>query len=449
MEERAAELQGQYAETIAQYGPKYPKALRIQDQIDDMQAQIAREEQRVNDRIKKDYNTAVAREKLAGAAMAAQRDQVGKQNQLLIQHNILQRDFESNQQLYQSLLQRLKNATVSAGLQSTNIHLVDPALPPTDPVRPRKLLNLALGLVAGLVLGVMGAFVQEGLDHSIRSAEEVENLLFVPTLAIVPLERSPDSERKLLALSNTFGGSGPKSEVALTISERPQSVLSEAYRALRTSILLSLSPNPPKTILVTSSQANEGKTATAANLAQSMAQRKGKILLMDCDLRKGGVAQVMGAPSDKGVSNVLAGEYTADQALYQHPKSSNLWILAAGPVPPNPAELIGSDTMAVLLSDLSSKFDHIIIDSPPVLAVTDATILSGIVDGVVLVVESAKTHKLGLMRTRTILENAGARILGSVLNKLDMRQEGYYGSYGYYYRQYGAKKYPYGHAGSE
>lgn len=445
MEERAAELQGQYAETVAQYGPKYPKALRIQDQIDDIHAQIEREQQRVNDRIKKDYQTAVAREKLATAAMAAQRDKVGKQNQLLVQHNILQREFESNQQLYQSLLQRLKNATVSAGLQSTNIHLVDAALPPTEPIRPRKTLNLGLGLLAGIVLGVMGAFVQEGLDHSIRSAEEVENLLFVPTLAVIPLERSTDPDRKMLRLPRT-SAVGSSSEVALTISEKPQSVLSEAYRALRTSVLLSLSPNPPKTILVTSSQSGEGKTATASNLAQSMAQRKGKVLLIDCDLRKGGVARLLDAPTDKGLSTVLEGGCTAEQALYQYPKNSNLWILPAGPTPPNPAELVGSDTMAVVLSELASKFDHIIIDSPPVLAVTDATILSGIVDGVVLVVESGRTHRMGLMRTRAILENAGARILGSVLNKLDMREEGYYGYYGYYYSRYGYKRYPYANA---
>lgn len=447
LEERSAELQGQYAETIAQYGPKYPKALRLQDQIDDNRAQIEREQQRVIERIRREYNTAVAREKLASAAVAAQREKVGQQNQLLVQHNLLQREFESNQQLYQNLLQRLKNATVSAGLQSTNIHLVDAALPPTEPVRPRKVLNIALGLLAGLVLGVLGAFLQEGMDHSIGTAEELETVLLAPTLATVPLEREGKS-RPSLAKATATAEEG-KSSVALSILERPQSPMSEAYRALRTSILMSIQPNPPKTILVTSSQPGEGKTTTALNLAQCMAQRKGKVLLVDCDLRKGGIAVLAGMTNERGVSVVLAGKYKLDDALQRHGEDSNLWILPSGPIAENPAELMSSEEMANLLQELSNKFDHVIIDSPPVLAVTDATILSSMVDAVVLVVERGRTHRLALMRTKAIIENAGGRILGTVLNKLDMRENRYGGYHGYYYGHYGARKYPYTSAGSE
>jgi succinoglycan biosynthesis transport protein ExoP len=451
LEEKDADLQDQYTEALAQYGPQFPKALRLKEEIDGIHDQIATEQDRVIARIRKDYMSAVTRERLASSAVAAQKEAVGAQNQLLVQHNILQREFEGNQQLYSSLMQRLKDATVSAGLQSTNINLVDAALPPVDPVRPRKALNIGLGLLAGLVLGVMLAFAQEGIDHSVKTAEDVETMLMTPTLAVVPLQRSVEPAKWSLARNKwsvTVRGQEslklPGHKVALAVTEKPQSVLAEAYRALRTSILLSLAPNPPKMILIASSQAGEGKTSTALNLAQSLAQRKAEVVIVDGDLRKGGIAKALGIDNAKGMSTVLTGTDQLSDVLQQFSLQPNLWVVPSGPTPPNPAELIGSDRMAELLKELSERFEHVIIDSPPVLVVTDGTILAGLVDGVVLVAESGRTHRAGLMRTRAILENAGARILGVVLNKLDMQREGYYGyGYGYYhYSRYG--KYPYG-----
>lgn len=457
LEEKSADLQDQYTETVAQYGPKFPKALRLKDEIEGIHSQIDVEQERVLARTRKEYTAAVTREKLASAAVAAQKEAVGAQNQLLVQHNILQREFEGNQQLYQSLMQRLKNATVSAGLQSTNIHLVDAALPPAAPVRPQKGLNIALGFLAGVVLGVMGAFAQEGLDHSIKTAEEVESLLMMPALAVIPLQRGGDSAKKLVAgtkwslkkLENGHVGSKPKQNVALCTSQNPQSVLAEAYRALRTSILLSMSTSPPRLILVTSAAAGEGKTSTALNLAQSLAQGKGEVVIVDGDLRKGGVAKLLGLDNSKGVSTVLTGGDNLNDALQGSEIHPNLSVLPSGPAPPNPAELVGSERMAELCKELAVRFKHIVIDSPPVLVVTDATVMAGLVDGVVLIAESGKTHRAGLMRTRAILENAGAQILGVVLNKLDFSKEGYYGyGYGYYYySHYG--RYPYKRAASE
>jgi capsular exopolysaccharide synthesis family protein len=272
-----------------------------------------------------------------------------------------------------------------------------------------------------------------------------------PALAVVPLQRSVDPARWGLSRESwalKVRGHGhrklTRGEVALAVTEKPQSVLAEAYRALRTSILLSLAPHPPKLLLIASSQAGEGKTSTALNLAQSLAQRKGEVVIVDGDLRKGGVAKSLGIDNARGMSSILTGTDHLNDALQQFPGLPNLWVLPSGPVPPNPAELVGSDRMAELLKELSGRFEHVIIDSPPVLVVTDGTILAGLVDGVVLVAESGRTHRAGLMRTRAILENAGARILGVVLNKLDMQREGYYGyGYGYYaYGRYG--KYPYG-----
>lgn len=450
LEEKAAELRGQYTEVSAQYGPKFPRALRLQRQMAEYDAQIGREQSRVIERLHNDYQAAVSREKLAAQAFARQKEQLGKLNQLLVQHNILQRDFESNQQLYQSLLQRLKDATVSAGLRSTNIHVVDSALPPAVPVRPRKALNIGLGLLAGVVLGVMAAFVQEGLDCSVNSADQIETLLFAPALAVIPLDRAARPAR---ALSARWPGhpaaSRHRGEVALTVCRRPKSVLAESYRALRTAVLLSSAPRAPRSVLVTSAHMGEGKTVTALNLAQALAQRKGPVLIVDCDLRKGGVARALGLSAEKGISTVLTGADALEDALQQYAPQPSLWVLPCGPVPPNPAELLASDRMAELWKELSGRYEHLVIDSPPVLLVTDATILSTLADGVVLVAESGKTPRGALLRTRRILDDAGARILGVALNKLDQRHGGYY-DYGYYrygYHHYG--EYGYGHTGSQ
>lgn len=447
LEEKAADLRGQYTEVTAQYGPKFPRALRLEQQLGEYQSQIAREQNRVIERVRNDYNAAVGREGLAAQAFARQKEELGRLSQLLVQHNILQREFESNQQLYQSLLQRLKDATVSAGLRSTNIHVVDSALPPATPVRPRKPLNIALGFLGGLVLGVMCAFAQEGLDRSIHSADQIESLLLAPALAVIPLDRSSrPATRGFLSRLHSRRPPRRRGEVAMTVVHRPKSVLAESYRALRTAVLLSSAPAAPKTVLVTSAHMGEGKSVTALNLAQAMAQRKGPVLIMDCDLRKGSVARALELDADKGLSTVLSGADTLDGALQQCPEQPNLWVLPCGPVPPNPAELLGSDSMAELWKQLSSRYQHIIIDSPPVLLVTDATILSNLADGVILVAESGKTPRAALLRTRRILDDAGARILGVALNKLDQRHGGYY-DYGYYrygYRHYGEYSYGYG-----
>ncbi|HEV2118271.1 MAG TPA: polysaccharide biosynthesis tyrosine autokinase, partial [Terriglobales bacterium] len=451
LEEKAADLAGQYTEVASQYGPKFPRALRLQEQLAECQRQIAREQSRVIARMRHDYNAALSRESLAAEAFARQKEQLGKLNQLLVQHNILQREFESNQQLYQSLLQRLKDATVSAGLRSTNIHVVDSALPPSAPIRPRKAMNIALGLLGGLVLGIMGAFAQEGLDRSVNSADQIESLLLTPALAVIPLDRSsrPAARGLISKWQSRQALKAHHFEVAQSVVHRPQSVLAEAYRGLRTAVLLSSAPAAPKTVLITSAYLGEGKTVTALNLAQAMAQRKGPVLLMDCDLRKGGVARTLALKAEKGVSTVLTGAHTVEEALQQSPALPDLWILPCGPVPSNPAELLGSDSMAELFRELSGRYEHIIVDSPPVLLVTDATILSTLADGVVLVAESGKTPRPALVRTRRILGDAGARILGVVLNKLDRHHGGYYdyGCYGNH--RYDEYAYGYGHSSAQ
>jgi capsular exopolysaccharide synthesis family protein len=419
LEEKAADLKQQYTETIAQYGPNFPNAKRLQLEITANQAQAQHEQDRIITRMSSDYNAASDREKLAATGVAQQKQEVGKLNELLVQDNMLRHEFETNQQLYESLLQRLKDATVSAALRSTNIHLVDSALPPNYPVRPRKLLNIGAAMWAGLIVGVIGAFAQEGLDSSIKTAEEAEDLMLTPALAVIPFERTPWLKTRVGLGTN---------QLALNLTKHPNSALSESFRALGTAV--SLPSKPVKTLLVTSTQNGEGKTTTALNLAQALAQRKVRVLLIDCDLRKGEVAKAIGIDNSKGLTEVLSGELDVPEVL--RALEPHLWVLPSGRTLIDPVALLASQEMVVLLERVAARFDFVIIDSPPVLAVTDPAILAGLVDGVLLVAASGTTPRGGLIRTKKIMEASGARILGLAVNKLDTRRPGY----GYSYSNY-------------
>lgn len=435
LEEKYADLKSQYVEALNQYGPNFPKVIRVREQVDEIQSLIDRERKRIVARIRHDYNAAGGRERLLLAAVAKQKAEVGRFNQLLIQHNILKREFDTNQELYDNLLKRLKDATVSAGLRATNVHVVDQALIPAIPIRPNKLLNIAIGLIVGLILGVTLAFVEEGLDNSIKTTEELERVAALPALAVIPVASAARSRPTFLATRE-----GKKTicidRLELAVLNQPASALAEAFRALRTSILLSTAPGPPQVLLVTSAQPREGKTCTSLNLALALAQRGGRVLIINADLRKLGLGQMLKLPDGKGLSSLLTGAHKLADVLLQFTPLPNLWVLPAGPRPPNPAELLSSPPMEQLLRDLRQRFDHVVLDSPPLLMVTDATILSSYVDGVILVVESGATARGAITRAHRILENAGAKILGAVLNKLDLERDGYYGAYYRYYRHY-------------
>jgi capsular exopolysaccharide synthesis family protein len=431
LDEKYADLREQYVDALGQYGPNFPKVKRLHDQCNEIQSIIERERKRVVARIRDDYMAALGRERLLSAAVAQEKAEVGKLNQLLIQHNILKREFETNQQLYDNLLQHLKDATVSAGLRATNIHLVDSALVPTAPVRPRKMYNIAIGLLVGLVLGVTLAFVQESLDTSIKGADDVERLIAAPALAVIP------KGRPLWLRGRGDKSQGENGGVELVVLKQPTSSLAESFRTLRTSILLSTAPRPPQALLVTSAHPREGKTCTSLNLALGLAQRGVPVVLVDADLRRPGIGRALAlSENGEGLSSLLSGAHGLDEVLRQFEPVPNLWVLPAGLRPPNPADLLSSPTMEKVLLELRQRFEHVVLDSPPLLLMTDATILSTLVDGVVLVVEGGVTARGALVRAQKILESAGGKILGTVVNKFDLTRDGYYGYYGSYYHGY-------------
>ena len=435
LEERYTDLKASYADAQGQYGPNFPKVVRLRDQLTQMQVLMENARKVAIEKVHNDYLAALSREKLLGDALMKEKADVGALSQRMIYYNILKRDFETNQQLYESLMQRLKDATLASSLQAPNVHIIDPATPPVRPVRPNRPRNLAAGLLVGLILGVTLAFVQEALDSSVRTTEEAERLINAPALAVIPSETGGYRRKQLAAAGRPAVSTGIPDGVGLSLLKRPSSAMAESFRSLRTSVLLSTAPRPPQTLLVTSAQVGEGKTSTASNLAISFAQRGGPVLIVDADLRRPSVAKTMGLSNEKGLSSFLTGAHSLDGVLIPYERVPNLWVLPAGPRPPDPAELLSSQMMEATLKDLMRRFTQIVIDSPPLLLVTDAVVLSAMVDGVILVVASGSTARGALARAHRILENAGSRVLGMVLNKVDMRFDTYYGSYyGRYYR---------------
>jgi len=439
LEAKEVELKEQYSDAVSHYGPTYPKALAVQDQLKDLDALIVRERKRAVQNIRSEYQAAVQREKALTEAVAVQNSEVEKVNQLLIQHNLLNREFQSNQALYDNLLTHLKDANVSAGLRATNIHVIDRGVPSRTPIRPDKMRNIVFALAAGLGLGVALALTREALDNSIKSAQEIEKLTGLPTLAIVPITNvSGEIPHPALGPIKHLGESSAmtRSVAALSVIKKPGAPISESYRALRTSVLLSTADRPPQTLLVTSSQPGEGKTVTALNLALTMAQKGGRVLLVDADMRRPGIAKALHLSLDKGLSGILTGAYEFDtDLLVKIERAEGLSLLPSGPIPPNPAELLCSMKMDALVKQLRENYDHIIFDSPPVLPITDATILSSLVDGVLMVVECEMTTRAALSRACRVIEHSGGKIIGTVLNKVDVRRDGYYG-YRYYHGYY-------------
>jgi len=324
---------------------------------------------------------------------------------------------------------------------------VDPAKPPRQPYKPNKMLNLALGLMAGLILGVGLAFFVEHLDSSVKTPDDIDRYIKLPSLGVIPSMASllPSSRRRQLAATAGGNGKGVSDlqKVELITYHDTKSLISEAYRNLRTSVLLSSgSGRPPKTLLVTSSQAGEGKTTTAVNIAITLSQTGEKVILLDCDMRNPRVHKVIGLENAQGMSTFLSGNSDLS-SLIQQSDIPNLFAVSAGRVPPNPAELLGSQRMKQGLALLDEYFDHIVIDTPPVLSVTDARILSTLVDGVVLVIKGSETPKEAVQRTKRLLLEVHAHIIGTLLNNVNVRSADYYYYSKYYYYGYG-KKYGYG-----
>jgi len=437
---KQAELRGLLAEALSQYGPNFPKVQRLQAQLKDTEDLIGREKINIVNRIEADYRAARQRELLLTQELDKQKAESNSMAERFVQYNILKREAEANKQLYEGLLQKLKEAGISAGLRSSNIRIVDPAMIPSAPSRPQKARNIVLAALVGLVGGVGLALLREYMDNTVKNPDDIEHLTRLPSLAVVPAFLSENGRSRVPKLLKGFQPATPlEGRVELISHNLPQSQVSEAFRALRTSLLLSQADQPPQVILLTSALPREGKTTAAVNLAVTLAQLGDRTLLIDSDLRKPGIGRALSLGDGKyaGLSSYLAGVSSLDLITVPHPAITNLAAIPTGPVPPNPADLLSSRRLGEAIAQLRLQYKFIVIDSPPIMAATDAVILSVLADGVLLVVRSGETPKEAFTRARDLLNSVKARLLGVVLNAVDSTSPEYYYSYRYYPYHYG------------
>jgi polysaccharide biosynthesis transport protein len=438
LETNAANLRVAQAKLSASFKPGWPELDQVTDQLAEAEKLLATERQKAIRNVEIEYRTAVTREQLLTHALEAQKKVASELNQNSIQYNILKRQVDGDKQLFDGLLQRMKEAEVSAGLKSSNIHVVDVAEPPGKPYRPNKPLNLALALATGLILGVGLAFFTEHLDSSLKTPDEIDRYLALPSLGVIPSHESllSASRRKHLSAASIKQNGDPDS-VELVTHHDTRSLLSEAYRNLRTSILLSSSNgHPPKLLVITSSQKGEGKTTTSINISVALAQAGGSVVLLDCDMRDPKIHRALKLSPESGMSTYLSGQSELLR-LVQKTEVPNLSVVTSGHIPPNPAELIGSQRMKDGLALLARSFSHVVIDTPPVLSVTDARVLGTMVDGVILVIKGGVTPREAVRLTKRLLHEVHVRIIGTLLNDVNIRSADYAYYSRYYYHGYG------------
>lgn len=418
-----ATLEAQIGQDAAVFGASYPKLIEERASLKKVQQAIQQETARVAERAKNDYEIALGAEQGAQATYDVDRAAAEKQNDKTIEYSIAQREAEQSQELYEDLLKRLREAGILDSLHATNLTVVDAASPPSKPSRPNVLLYLAVGLGVGVFFGLSAALFVDAIDNKLQGTEEVE-AMGLPLLGLVP-------QIKAEAFSQPA-----------TILDARYSAFSEAVRRLRSTLLISRSGKPPQVLIITSGSPREGKSTLSLALAVSLAQLDKRVLLLEADMRRPVLRSRTGMALKGGLSVLLTDrEATMDPMPY--PEYPNLFLMPAGPVPPYPAELLGSERMVSLLKNWKEQFDFIVMDCPPVLPVSDAQLLEGLADATILVARTGFTSRVALNRSYQLLyphvKDPSTPAIGIVLNFVSQQSAAYYGYYGYY----GNKKYEY------
>jgi succinoglycan biosynthesis transport protein ExoP len=426
---QVATLRATYAQLGTTLGPNNPRMKALQDQMNELNKEINREQSRLELQARENYRAAQAAEDKIEQELDAKKAEAYKQGDDLVRYTLLQREYEQNRTLYDGLQQRLETAKVEAGLDALEVDTVDKAIPPVSPTLRAPSTIILTTTIFFLLGGIVIAFVIESLDTGLNNVQEIETILELPSLAVIPRSKRPSVEQT--ANMSTV-------QRNISVLTQPKSQFTESLRSLQTSLLLATAGHPPKFILFTSATPSEGKTTTASNLACIMSQGESRVLLIDADLRRPSIHHRFGLTGKLGLTTLLAGSSTLEQTLQHVPDLPNLDILPSGPVPPFPTEMLSSDAMRSLLNQLGTVYTHIIIDSPPILSVTDAVILGRLVDAVVLVVRHKKASKNVMRRTRDLLVRSGAPVAGLVLNAVDLNSPEYYGYYGYSGYSYGS-----------
>ena len=439
LQRQVTELQGKQAQLRAIYFEQAPPVQQLIDQLEELEPELDKARAQLLERLERSFQAADERVGSLAAAVEAQRAAMLGQSRSALEFNLLKRDTEVDEKLFQMLSLRLKEAGFMRSLASnTNIRIIDRAEVPLAALPPNTTL-LFMGFFVSLVAGLFLAFVIEFYGDKLQTVEDVEDMLRLPALGWIPRARGAAGQLKEWlgqkpALNPLLVKSGALLEPAFV----------ESYRSLRTSVLLASGAQPPRTIVITSNTAGAGKTTTAINTAISLAQAGRRVLLVDADMRHPGCAQEFGVQSDAGLSTHLASP--EQPAAVYHDCIPGLDLLPSGPVPPNPSELLSSARLPALLESLSARYDHVLIDSPPLGLVSDALILSVLAEGVILVVKAETDSRRGAVWARETLNRIQARILGVVLNAVDVKRHRYgryyYGYVTKYMRPYFSKNLP-------
>jgi succinoglycan biosynthesis transport protein ExoP len=409
-----SDLQRQRAQLGEKLGERHPEMVKLRTAIESTESRLGAEVQKVVQALRRDYEAALSNEKALMTSLEQQRSEAQELNRASIQYGVLERDTTTNRQMFDSLLQRAKETDISGELKTSSIRVVDAAEAPRRQASPNLRNNLAIGFLGGLLLGVTLAFFFEYLDSRLKTPEEIKTQLGLPYLGLIPAI----DVKKLVG--------------APLVNNGVPAHFSEAFRTIRTNVLFSSAEEGPKSVVVTSTVPSEGKTVVAANLAISLAAAGQRVLLIDADMRRPKVHELFGRSLEPGLSNVLVGDGKASEAV-KKTGVSNMWVLAAGKHPPNPAELLGSKRFVEFLSSLGQHFDWVIVDTPPVMAVSDAAVVGHVATGVVFVVAADMTTKGAARSALDQLDVAKAHYIGAVLNKVDLRKNSYY--YAAYYRK--------------
>lgn len=409
LRQRRAELAAEYQRLMVQFQPDYPTAKAVQSQIDQLDRSITREERRVSGSLDADFREALERERGLQNKVNALKSSYLDLRRRSIQYNIYQQEVDTNRALYDGLLQRFKEIGVAGGVGINNVSVVDAADTPEKPSSPRLLLNLVLSLLVGTGLGAAAAFALEQIDEAIADPAEVERRLGLPLLGSVPkVDRSTPKEALIDRKSDLF----------------------DAYLAIQTSLAFTTESGIPRSFAVTSTRPAEGKSTTALALATTLSRGRRNVLLVDGDMRSPSIHQMGGVDHDRGLSNFLAGDDDISTMLFPM-QDLGFMAMSAGPIPPNAAELLTGNRLAVLLARLLEQYDHVIIDSPPVMGLADAPLIASRVEGVIYAVESHGIRSSLVKTALGRLASANARVFGGVLTKFEVRKAHY--GYGYEY----------------